>query len=82
MISLDEQRKIASTIKALCTADHLAEDDAYQRQQLLFVGVFVALGDQLPPYWIMTIHCGRTDRLIDDFAGPLPAKELPIKAGD
>lgn len=69
MIDITRQKEIASTIKALVATSHLSEEAAAERQQLLFIGVLVALGPDLPPYWHINIQSGRTDRLITDYAG-------------
>ena len=68
MIDLTQQKEIASTIKALVTTSHLDPEAAAERQQLLFIGVMVALGPDLPPYWLINIQSGRTDRIIADYA--------------
>ncbi len=86
MISITQQRKICSTISALCTASHLSPEDRTERQHLLFIGVAVGLADQLPPYWSACIMSATTDRLMADYGPeakkPVSLSNPPLKAGD
>lgn len=64
MIDHNKQKQIITTIAALCNAEHLPPPEALERMQMLFIGVLIALADELPPFWQINIQCARPDRIM------------------
>lgn len=64
VISKSEQEKIIRSIRAFCTTGKKVN---LKRVYLMVVGVYIALGQATPPHWVINIHCGRVDRLMEEF---------------
>ena len=64
IISKQQQDSIIATIKAMCAGDQC--EDPKERAHMLFLGVYIALGQQTPIHWVLNIQAGRTDRLLKE----------------